>query len=151
MKKLALKYGLITTVAAMVWVILAHLLVSNPQSLVHNLGTPVFFNIVQFVCIYLGVSEFGRQSGERATFKQSLKLGVWISFVYALGASLFFVGVLVIVGTKWLAGEQGAQQIPIGLLAVQAFTGLFLGTMLFGLVYSTLIAFFMAKRLTRSA
>jgi len=151
MRKLALKYGLIITVAAMAWVVLAHLLVSNPQSLVHSLGAPVFFNIVQFVCIFLGVSEFGRQLGERATFKQSLKLGVWISFVYALGASLFFVGVLVVVGAKWLSGEQGAQQIPIGLLAVQAFTGLFLGTMLFGLVYSTLIAFFMAKRLPRSA
>ncbi|HEY8225447.1 MAG TPA: DUF4199 family protein [Pyrinomonadaceae bacterium] len=151
MKKLALKYGLIITVAVMAWVIIAHLLVPNPQSLVLRFGTPAFFNIVQFVCIYLGVAEFRRQLGERATFKQLLKLGVWISFVYAVGASLFFVGVLIVVGTKWMAGEPGAQQLPITLLAIQAFTGLFLGTMLFGLLYSTLIAFVMAKRLTRSA
>jgi hypothetical protein len=150
MKKLALKYGLIITVAAMAWVIIAHWLVPNPQSPVHSLGAMAFFNIVHFVCIFLGVSEFGRQLGERAIFKQSLKLGVWISFVYAIGSSLFFVIVLVVIGTKWLEREPGAQ-LPLGLVAVQAFTGLFLGTMLFGLVYSTLIAFFMAKRLTRSA
>jgi hypothetical protein len=54
-------------------------------------------------------------------------------------------------GTKWIEGEPGAQQLPMRLVAVQAFLGLFLGSMLFGLGYSTLIAFFLSKRLPKSA
>jgi hypothetical protein len=53
-------------------------------------------------------------------------------------------------GTKWMAVEPNAQQLPMTLLAVQAFTGLFLGSMLFGFAYSTLIAFALAKRLPKS-
>ena len=151
MKKIALKYGLIITIGAAAWVVIAHMLVPNLQSMVHQLGTPVVFNILQFACTLLGISEFRRQAGDGATFKQSLKTGVWISFVYAITVSLFFVGVLLFVGTRWMMVESNAQQLPITLLAVQAFTGLFLGSMLFGLAYSTLIAFALAKRQPKSA
>lgn len=147
MQKIAIKYGLIGTIGAAAWVVIAHLLVSNPQSIIHQLGTPVLFNILQFACIFLGISEFRRQAAEQATFKRSLKTGVWISFIYAITISLFFVGVLYFVGTRWLAVEPNAQQLPMRLVAVQAFLGLFLGSMLFGLGYSTLIAFFLSKRL----
>ncbi|HSE29947.1 MAG TPA: hypothetical protein VLA93_00055 [Pyrinomonadaceae bacterium] len=150
MKKLAFKYGLIIAIGAAAWVIIVHQLVSNPQSSIHQLGTPVFFNILQFIGIFLGISEFRRQAAEQATFKQSLKTGVWISFVYAITISLFFVGVLYFVGTRWMAVEANAQKLPMALLAVQAFTGLFLGSVLFGLAYSTLIAFALTKRLPKS-
>jgi hypothetical protein len=99
MKKIAIKYGLIITIGAAAWVIITHQLVGNPQSTIHQLGTPVFFNILEFLGILLGISEFRRQAAEQATFKQSLKAGVWI---------------------------------------------------LFGLAYSTLIAFALAKRLPKS-
>ncbi len=66
--------------------------------------------------------------------------------IYAVTASLFFVGVLVFMGNKWLATEPGSLNSPTWLVAAQAFAGLFLGTMLFGVVYSTLISFFLAKR-----
>jgi hypothetical protein len=49
-----------------------------------------------------------------------------------------------------MAVEPNAQQLPMTLVAVQAFLGLFLGSMLFGLAYSTLIAFALAKRLPKS-
>src|SRR5262245_3424524 len=101
MNKIAIKYGLIITIGAAAWVILAHQFVSDPQSTIHQLGTPVFFNILQFIGIFLAISEFRRQSGEQATFKQLLKTGVWTSFFYALTIALFFAGVLYFVGTKW--------------------------------------------------
>jgi polyferredoxin len=151
MKKIAIKYGLIIAGIAAAWVIIAHMLVPNLQSIVHTLGTPVFFNILLFIGIFLGISEFRRNAGDEATFKRSLKAGVWISFVYAITTALFFVGVLYFMGTKWIEGEPGAQQLPMRLVAVQAFLGLFLGSMLFGLGYSTLIAFFLSKRLPKSA
>ena len=150
MKKLALQYGLIITVGVMAWVIIAHVLVPDPRSPVHSIGAMAFFNILHFVVIYLGITALGRLMGERASFKQSVKMGVWISFVYGITAALFFVVVLMLVGTKWMAGEPGAQQLPTRVVALQAFAGLLIGAILFGLIYSTVIAFALAKRLPRS-
>jgi hypothetical protein len=134
----------------MAWVIIAHILVPDPGSPVHSIGAMAFFNILHFVVIYLGITALGRLLGERASFKQSVKMGVWISFVYGITAALFFVVVLMVVGTKWMAGEPGAQQLPTTVVALQAFAGLLIGALLFGLIYSTVIAFALAKRLERS-
>jgi hypothetical protein len=144
--KIPIKYGLFITIGVMAWVLIARTFVTNPESLVHTLGAPVFFNVLHFVMIYLGLKEWERETRARLTFKELLKTGVKISFVYALTASLFFVGVLAVVGTKWLASEPGIVEAPTSQVAAQAFAALFFGAMLFGLVYSTLIGSFLAKR-----
>ena len=144
--KIPLRYGLMITLGVMAWVIIAHLLVTNPRSSVHTLGAPIFFNILHFVMIYLGLTAKEREYGDKQTFKKGLQTGVSISLVYAITASLFFVGVLIFIGTRWLASEPGATSSPTGRVAAQAFLGLFLGIMLFGFIYSTLISFFLAKR-----
>ena len=144
--KIPVKYGLLITLGVMIWVLVARSMVSNPQSLVHTLGSPIVFNILEFVMIYLGLKELEREKGERPTFKQGVKTGVAISFVYALSAALFFAGVLAVIGTKWLASEPGIEGTPTSRVAAQAFIGLFLGALLFGLIYSTVISFFLAKR-----
>ena len=144
--KIPLKYGLLITMGVMAWILIARSTVSNPQSLVHTLGAPVFFNVLQFVMIYLGLKAVEREKNEKPTFKEGLKTGVAISFIYALTASLFFAGVLAVIGTKWLASEPGVTELPTSRVAAQAFAALFFGAMLFGLVYSTVISFFLAKR-----
>jgi len=144
--KIPIKYGLLITLGVMAWVLISHNVVTNPLSPVHTLGPPIIFNLLQFTMIYLGVKALEREKGDRPTFKEGLKTGVAISFVYALTASLFFVGVIAVVGTKWLATEPGAGEVPMSRVVASAFLGLFLLAMLFGLVYSTLIAFFVAKR-----
>ena len=145
--KIPLKYGLIIAAGLVAWVLIARSVVTNPASLVHSLGGPIFFNLLHFVMIYLGLKELERQKGDRPTFKEGLKTGVAISFVYALAASLFFVGVLAVIGTKWLESEPGAAAgASMSLVAIQAFAGLFVGGMVLGLIYSTLISFFLAKR-----
>ena len=144
--KIPLKYGLLIAAGLIAWVLLARSLVTNPASLVHSLGGPIFFNILHFAMIYLGLKELERNKGDRPTFKEGMKTGVAISFVYALTASLFFVGVIMVIGTKWLESEPGAAGTPTSLVAIQAFAGLFLGGMILGLIYSTVISFFLAKR-----
>lgn len=134
------------TLGVIVWVLIVRSIVTNPQSLVHTLGSPIVFNVLHFIMIYLGLTALGREKGERPTFKEGVKTGVKISFVYALTASLFFVGVLAVIGTRWLESEPGAAGTPTSRIAAQAFVGLFLGAMLFGLIYSTVISFFLAKR-----
>lgn len=144
--KTPLKYGLLITVGVIAWVLITRSFVTNPQSLVHTLGGPVFFNVLQFAMIYLGLKALEHERGDRPTFKEGLKTGVAISFVYGLTASIFFVIVLAIVGTKWLASEPGAANAPMSRIILGAFLGLFIGALLFGLIYSTVLSFFLAKR-----
>ena len=144
--KIPIKYGLLITLGMMLWVLVMHWLIPNPQSIVHTLGGPVFFNILQFVMIYLGLKALEHEKRDSPTFKEGLKTGVAISFVYGLTASIFFVIVLMIVGTKWLASEPGAANAPLSRILLGAFLGLFLGALLFGLIYSTVLSFFTAKR-----
>ena len=149
--KIPLKYGLLITLGVMAWVLITRSLITNPQSLVHTLGGPVFFNVLQFAMIYLGLKAVEREKGDRPYFKEGLKTGVAISFVYGLTTSIFFVAVLAIVGTRWLASEPGAANAPMSRIILGAFLGLFLGAMLFGLIYSTVLSFFLAKRRSEDA
>ena len=144
--KIPLKYGMLVTLGLILFVTLAHTFVANPLSMVHVPGGPIFFNVLQFVMIYLGVKALEREKGERPTFKEGLKTGVAISFVYGLTASLFFVGVLAVVGTKWMASQPDSNRVPISRVVFMAFAGLFLGALFLGLIYSTVISFFLAKR-----
>ena len=144
--KIPLKYGLLIALGVMAWVLIARNTITNPLSPVHTLGTPIFINLLQFVMIYLGLKALEHEKGESPTFKEGLKTGVAISFVYAITAVLFFIGVVMVVGTRWLASEPGAAEAPMSRVLAGAFIGLFLGAMLFGLIYSTVISFFLAKR-----
>ncbi|HEY5402916.1 MAG TPA: hypothetical protein VIK24_08605 [Pyrinomonadaceae bacterium] len=145
--KLAIRYGMPITVGVMLWTIIAHSLVPNPQSIVHSFGAFTFFNILQFTCIFLGLKALEREQRSKPTFKTCLKQGVSISFVYAVTSALFFVGVLLIIGTKWMGAEVGVG-VPKWVYILQAFAGLVVLSMLFGLVYSTVISFVVAKRLS---
>jgi hypothetical protein len=144
--KIPIKYGLLLALGVMIWVLIARNTVTNPLSPIHTLGTPIFINLLQFAMIYLGLKALEHDKGESPTFKEGLKTGVAISFVYAITATLFFIGVVAVVGTKWLATEPGAGEAPMSRVLAGAFLGLFLGAMLFGLIYSTVISFFIAKR-----
>jgi hypothetical protein len=145
--KLALRYGLIVTAGVIVWTLTAHALIPNPQSAVHTFGAFTFFNLLHFAGIYLGIRALERELHEKPTFKEGLKQGVQISVVYALAAALFFAITLLIVGTKWMAAEATTAGEPIWVVGVKAFAGLTLMTIFFGIIYSTLISFFLARRL----
>jgi hypothetical protein len=147
--KLALRYGLIITVGLIAWTIVVHWLVPDPQSAVHSLGAFTFFNLLHFGAIFLSIRALEREKTSKPTFKEGLKQGVAISFVYAVTASLFFVGVLLVIGPKWMAGEAPTPDVPMWVVGVKAFAGLTIFTMILGLIYSALISFFLAKRLSR--
>jgi hypothetical protein len=148
--KLALKFGLLITAGLMVWVIVAHLLVPDPQSAVHSLGAFTFFNVLHFTVLFLGLKAFERERGGKQYFKEMLKTGISISFVHAVTAALFFVLVRVLIGPKWMGTEPGAQELAPWLMILGSFAGLVVFTMVFGLVYSTLISFVLAKRRSES-
>ena len=147
--KLALRYGLIITAGLIAWTTIVHWLIPDPRSAVHSLGAFTFFNLLHFAGIFLGIRALEREKNSKPTFKEGLKQGVAISFVYAVTAALFFVCVLLVIGPKWMAGEAATPDMPMWLVGLQAFAGLIVLSMMFGLVYSALLSFFLAKRLSR--
>jgi hypothetical protein len=149
--KIPLRYGLLTALGLIAWVLVTHALIANPQSPVLTLGGPIFFNVLHFAMIFLGLKALEREKGEKPFFKEAVKTGVSIAFVFALTSTLFFIAVVLLIGTRWMGGEPGAANAPTWILMVQAFAGLFLGTMIFGLIYSTVISFFIARRQSEQA
>jgi hypothetical protein len=145
--KIALRYGLIITAGLIAWTLIAHAVVPNPQSAIHNLGAFSFFNLLHFAGIYLGIKALEREQSQKPTFKDGLKQGVSISVVYAVTAALFFAVTLLVIGTKWMAAETMGPE-PIWVTGLKAFAGITLITIFFGLIYSALISFFLARRLS---
>jgi hypothetical protein len=144
--KIPLKYGLLTALGLIIWVLVTHSLIANPESAVLKIGTPVFFNVLHFAMIFLGIKALERERGRKLPFKEALKTGASIAIVFAAAATLFFVCVVLTIGTRWMGAEPGAATTPKWILMVQAFAGVFIGTIIFGLIYSTVIAFFVARR-----
>jgi hypothetical protein len=148
--RIALKYGLLITLGAIGWVVIAHLLVPDPRSPVHSLGASVFFNILHIGGIYLAIATLKRESGGDLSFKMGLKTGIATAFVYGVSFCLFFLVAILVVGSKLMAGEPGAENLPLWRVALGAFIGLLLGSLLLGMIYSTVISFFLARRQPRS-
>ena len=144
--KIALKYGLLITLGVIAWVVVAHLLVPDPRSPVHNLFAFVFFNLLEIAGIYFAINVVRNESGGALNFKRGVKTGIATALVYALTSCLFFVVAILTVGPRLMAGEPGAEYLPVWQVAAGAFVGLFVGSLVFGLIYSTLISFFLAKR-----
>lgn len=145
--RIAIKYGLLITLVVIVWVVVTHFLFPlAPDSKVNRLA-PLLFNLAAIVAIYLGMQ--ARKSEAEITFKEGLKTGLSISFVYALSACLFFFVLFLIVGPTLMANEPMTENYPMWQVALVAYAAMFFGSLIFGLVYSTIISFFLAKRQTK--
>jgi hypothetical protein len=144
--KIALKYGLSITAVVVLWVVVVRLLMGVGADSKANILAPILFNVAAIVAIFLGTIRRKNDAGGELSFKDGLKTGVGISFVYALSSCLFFMIEYLVAGPKLLLSEAGPQSRPLWQTAALAYTGLFLGSLIFGLIYSTVISFILAKR-----
>lgn len=142
--RIAIKYGLLITVVVVVWVIVTHFLFTLAPTSKLNMLAPVLFNLAAIMAIYLGIKE--RKAETEMSFKTGLKTGTSISLVYAITACLFFFIVFLIVGPSLMANEPMAATYPLWQVALFAYAGMFLGSLILGLVYSTIISFFLVRR-----
>jgi hypothetical protein len=149
--KIALKYGLLITAVVVVWIVLVHFVMAVGAESTAKVIAPILFNLTQIVAIYLGVRERKAGVGGELSFKECLKTGMRISLVYAVSSCLFFMVEYLVAGPKLLLSEAGASDRPLWQTAVFAYAGLLLGSLFFGLIYSTLIAFFLARRVGRES
>jgi hypothetical protein len=144
--KIALKYGLSITAVVVLWVVVVRLLMGVGADSKANILAPILFNVAAIVAIFLGTIRRKNDAGGELSFKDGVKTGVGISFVYALSSCLFFMIEYLVAGPKLLLSEAGSQSRPLWQTAALAYTGLFLGSLIFGLIYSTVISFILAKR-----
>lgn len=145
--KIALKYGLLITVVVVLWIVIVRLWLERGAGPLGQIISAVLFNGAAILAIFLGMKERKAALGGALSFKEGLKAGMGISLVYAISACLFFMIEYLVMGPKLLLSEAGPQTSALWQVAVMAYAGLFLGSLLFGLIYSTLIAFFLARRL----
>ena len=149
--KIALKYGLLITFVVVLWIVIVRLWLGMGAGPQGQIISGVLFNATAILAIFLGMRERKQALGGALTFKDGLKTGMGISLVYAISACLFFMIEFLVAGPKLLLSESGPQTGPLWQVAAMAYAGLFLGSLLFGLIYSTLIAFFLARRLGRDS
>ncbi len=107
---------------------------------------PILFHLAAVTCIFLGIVRKKNEAGGELSFKNSVKTGLGISLVYAATSCLFFVILYFVMGPTFSSIEPMAQNRPLWQVAVIAYTGLFFGSLIFGLIYSTVISMFLAKR-----
>jgi Protein of unknown function (DUF4199) len=149
--KLALKYGLMITAVVVVWIVVVRFVMGVGADSKANLIAPIIFNIAAIVAIFLGMSERKRELNGTLSFKDGLKVGMAISLAYAISACLFFMIQYLITGPQLLLADAGPEPGPLWRVAVVAYAGLFFGSLFFGVIYSTVIAFFLAKRQGRES
>lgn len=144
--KIALKYGLSITAVLVVWIVVVRMLMGvGPDSRANVIG-PIIFNLAAVIAIFLGIIRRKNEAGGELGFKDGLKTGVGISLVYAASSCLFFIIQYLVTGPALLLSQAGAQDRPLWQTAALAYIGLFFGSLIFGLIYSTVISFFLAKR-----
>jgi hypothetical protein len=144
--KIALKYGLLITLVVVLWIVIVRLWLGTGGGPQGRIISGVLFNAVAILAIFLGMRERKRELDGALSFKEGIRTGMAISLVYAISACLFFMIEYLVAGPKLLLSEAGPQNGPLWQVAAMAYAGLFFGSLIFGLIYSTLIAFFLARR-----
>jgi uncharacterized membrane protein len=149
--KIAVKYGLLITAVVVAWIVVVRFLMGVGANSKANVLAPILFNITAILAILLGMKARKEELGGELRFKEGLKTGMGISLVYAISACLFFMIEFLVAGPKLLLSEAGPQVGPMWQVAALAYAGLFFGSLFFGLIYSTVIAFFLARRMPRES
>jgi Protein of unknown function (DUF4199) len=135
--KIALKYGLAVALIIAAWVALKHF-VLHIEGQSAQLADLAVFNLSAIVALMMGIKEKRLANGDRLTFLQGLGTGVSIALTYAILACLYFALMLRLVGPS-LMQQEGETNIKA------AFLGLGIGLLLFGTIFSVLIALVMKK------
>jgi hypothetical protein len=135
--KIALKYGIAVTLIIAAWVALKHFVLHLEGSSA-QFADVAAFNLTAIVALMMGIRERRMANRDRLTFLQGLGTGVTIAITYAILTSLYFAGLLMLVGPK-LMQQEGETNI------VAAFLGLGIGLTLFGIIFSALISLVLRK------
>jgi Protein of unknown function (DUF4199) len=136
--KIALKYGIAVTILIAAWVALKHfgLHLEGPKA---QIADVTVFNLAAIVGLVLGIRSKRTANGGWLTFVQGWKTGISIAVTYALLTSLYFLFLLALVGPKLMQQEGETSYF-------KAFAGVSIGFVLFGAVFSAIIALVLKRK-----
>jgi hypothetical protein len=135
--KIALKYGIVVTLIIAAWVALKHF-VLHIEGQSAQFADLAVFNLSAIVALMLGINEKRLAHGDRLNFLQGLGTGVSIALTYTILTCLYFALMLRLVGPS-LMQQEGETSIKA------AFLGLAIGLLVFGTIFSVLIALVIKK------
>lgn len=145
--KRALKYGLLVTSIIVVWVALKHFGLHIDPARAAIFDT-IIFNVAGILGLSLGIRDQRLANGGWLTFFQGVKTGFFIAVTYAVLTSIYFAGLLLLIGPKLMqqAGEAGPNNAVTGLVMVKAFAGVLIGLTLIGTILSVIISLVLRKQ-----
>jgi hypothetical protein len=136
--KLALKYGILVTLAIAAWVALKHFILHlEPRTA--QLADVAVFNLAAITGLTLGIKEKRTLNGGTLTFGEGWITGIKIAMIYALLTSAYFAILLTLLGPK-LMQQEGETSV------VKAFLGISIGFAVFGTVFAAIIALVLRRR-----
>jgi hypothetical protein len=103
---------------------------------------PVLLNGASIVALTLGIRARKREHGS-LRFGEGLWAGTQIAILYAALMTIFFLVVYAFVGEHLLAGEAASRGVSIFEATIQAFAGIFFGSIVVGAILSAVIAAFL--------
>ena len=130
--KIALKYGILVALVIAAWVTLKNF-VLHLEGTQAQIADTVVFNLAAIVGLVLGIRAKRVANGGSLSFGAGFKTGVLIAVVYALMLCAYFGIVIALIGPRIM--EQAGHTSY-----VSAFGGLVFGMVLFGAVFSAVIA-----------
>ena len=136
--KLALKFGVLVTLAIAVWVAIKHFGL-NLQGSSAQLADVFVFNFAAIGGLILGIRERRTANGGRLAFWDGLKTGISIAVTYAILTSIYFAVLLLLVGPR-LMEQQGETSI------VKSFLGVSIVFAVMGTIFSAVIAVVLRSR-----
>jgi hypothetical protein len=136
--KLALKYGILVTLAIAAWVGLKHF-VLHLEPRTAEFADGAVFNLAAITGLAFGIGEKRTLNGGRLRFGEGWITGIKIAVTYAILTSAYFATLLTLLGPK-LMQQEGETSV------VKAFLGISIGFAIFGTVFSAIIALVLRRR-----
>src|SRR6266480_738621 len=135
--KITLKYGIAVTLVIAAWVALKHFVLhfEGPSA---QLADLFVFNLATILGLVLGIKAKRRSNGGSLTFGGGWTTGIAIAVTYSILTSLYFLFLLATVGPKMMQQEGETSY-------VKAFLGVSVAFVVFGTVFSAIIAAIMKR------
>ncbi|HKP38672.1 MAG TPA: DUF4199 domain-containing protein [Pyrinomonadaceae bacterium] len=135
--KIALKYGILVALVIAAWVTVKNF-VLHLEGTQAQIADTVVFNLAAIVGLVLGIRAKRVANGGSLSFGDGFKTGVLIAVVYALTLCAYFGVVIALTGPR-IMQQAGHTSY------VSAFGGLAVGLVLFGAVFSAVIALILRR------
>jgi hypothetical protein len=141
----ALRYGVPVAAIFAAWVLIKRLWIPWEGPDPRPWLDAIVLNGASIAALALGIRARRAQNAGTLTLWEGVRTGAAIATVYAALLTLFFLVVYAFVGPRLMAGGAAARGVPPQQALIQAFAGIFFGSILLGVVLAALLSLILRK------